>query len=263
VDAVFNFDIPLDEEYYVHRIGRTGRAGKAGKAFTFVVGREIHRLREIQQYTKVKIKRGVIPSYEDIVGLKKAKFIERIKEAVTEGGLEVFADMIEPLHHAGLRDEEIILGLIKMNMGVQKNQYADAELGGEDREDRPRRDRDKRGFDRDRERSGDRRGGRREDRGGSASGGGSRFFGNRTERAANGRMVRLQVNVGRDHNIRPGDIVGAIAGETGIPGNVIGDIDIYDAYSYVEVPKDDVKKVLRVMDNNSIRGKRVQFEIAK
>ncbi len=71
VDAVFNFELPLDEEYYVHRIGRTGRAGKAGKAFSFVVGRELNRLREVERYTKVKIERGVIPSYEDIIGVKK------------------------------------------------------------------------------------------------------------------------------------------------------------------------------------------------
>lgn len=256
VDAVFNFDIPLDEEYYVHRIGRTGRAGKSGKAFTFVVGREIQRLREIQQYTKVKIERGVIPSYEDIVGVKKAKFIERIKETVAEGGLEIFADMIDQLHHAGLSNENIILGLIKMNMGIQKNEYADMDLSGD--EERSFR-REKSG--RERERFGD-RSGRREDRGsrdGRSSGRGIRD----TERSTNASMVRLFINIGRDQKVRPGDIVGAIAGETGIAGNAIGSIDIYDKFSFVEVPKTDVKKVLEGMDNNSIKGKKVNIEIAK
>jgi ATP-dependent RNA helicase DeaD len=100
VDAVFNFEIPLDEEYYVHRIGRTGRAGKQGRAFTFVVGRELSRLREIERYTKGKVERGVIPSYGDIVGVKKAKFIEQIRESVADGDLEIFADMIPQLHHS-------------------------------------------------------------------------------------------------------------------------------------------------------------------
>jgi ATP-dependent RNA helicase DeaD len=142
VDAVFNFEIPLDEEYYVHRIGRTGRAGKQGRAFTFVVGRELSRLREIERYTKGKVERGVIPSYGDIVGVKKAKFIEQIRESVADGDLEIFADMIPQLHHSGLRDEQIILGLIKMNMGVQKNTLADVDLSGED-DRHARKDRDK------------------------------------------------------------------------------------------------------------------------
>lgn len=255
VDAVFNFDIPLDEEYYVHRIGRTGRAGKSGKAFSFVVGREIQRLREIQAYTKVKIERGVIPSYEDIVGVKKAKFIEKIKETISEGGLDIFADMIDQLHHAGLSNEDIILGLIKMNMGVQKNEFADMDLSGDDRSER----RERRGGER--ERFGDR--GRREDRGGSRDGRSSGRGVRENDRSTNASMVRLFINIGRDQKVRPGDIVGAIAGETGIAGNAIGSIDIYDKFSFVEVPKTDVRKVLELMDNNSIKGKKVNIEIAK
>ncbi|MBP6385253.1 MAG: DEAD/DEAH box helicase, partial [Pseudarcicella sp.] len=85
VDAVFNYDIPLDEEYYVHRIGRTGRAGKSGKAFTLVVGAERNRLRDIMNYTKVKIEKGVIPTFSDVVGVKKGMFIERVQSAIQEG----------------------------------------------------------------------------------------------------------------------------------------------------------------------------------
>jgi ATP-dependent RNA helicase DeaD len=250
VDAVFNFEIPLDEEYYVHRIGRTGRAGKQGKAFTFVVGRELSRLREIERYTKGKIERGVIPSYGDIVGVKKAKFIEHIKESVAEDDLDLFADMIPQLHHAGLRDEQIILGLIKMNMGVQKSALNDHELSGD--EDRYAR------KDRDREsRSGDRRDGRSSDR-----------FERRDDRVKRDRepepgMVRLFISIGHNERIRPGDIVGAIAGEAGIPGNVIGGIDIFDKFTYVDVPKREVNRIIERMDNNTIRGKRVTVEVAK
>ena len=254
VDAVFNFDIPLDEEYYVHRIGRTGRAGKAGKAFTFVVGREVQRLRDIQQYTKVKIQRGVIPSYEDIVGVKKAKFIAQIQEAIQEGGLEVFEDMIEQLHHAGLRSEQIITALIKMNMGVHKNEFADMDLsGGDDRG----AGRERRSGDRERDRD---RGPRRDrDSRDGKSTGRSRD----NNRSTNASMVRLFINIGRDQKVRPGDIVGAIAGETGIAGNAIGSIDIYDKFTFVEVPKNDVQRVLKGMDNNSIKGQKVNIEIAR
>jgi ATP-dependent RNA helicase DeaD len=76
-------------------------------------------------------------------------------------------------------------------------------------------------------------------------------------------MVRLFINIGRDQKIRPGDIVGAIAGETGIAGNAIGSIDIYDKFTFVEVPKTDVQRVIKGMDNNSIKGRKVNIEIAK
>jgi ATP-dependent RNA helicase DeaD len=249
VEAVVNFEIPLDEEYYVHRIGRTGRAGKQGRAFTFVVGRELSRLREIERYTKGKVERGVIPSYEDIVGVKKAKFIEQIQASISEGGLDIFADMIPQLHHAGLRDEQIIMGLIKMNMGVQKNTLGDKDLNGEDdrhvRIDRERESR--RGGDK----GGDRFDRRRDDRGG------------RQDRGPEAGMVRLFISIGHNERIRPGDIVGAIAGEAGIPGNAIGGIDIFDKFTYVDVSKRDVNRIIERMDNNTIRGKRVTVEVAR
>lgn len=254
VDAVFNFEIPLDEEYYVHRIGRTGRAGKQGRAFTFVVGRELSRLREIERYTKGKVERGVIPSYGDIVGVKKAKFIEQIQESVAGGDLEIFADMISQLHHSGLRDEQIILGLIKMTMGVQKNTLADVDLSGEDdRHARKDRDKEARGEFRREGRSGDHFERSRDDRGPVV----------KKDRAPEPGMVRLFISIGHNERIRPGDIVGAIAGEAGIPGNVIGGIDIFDNFTYVDVPKREVNRIIERMDNNTIRGKRVTVEVAR
>lgn len=66
VEAVFNYDVPQDDEYYVHRIGRTGRAGREGRAFTLVVGKEIYKLKDIQRYCKTKIRRQPIPSVNDV-----------------------------------------------------------------------------------------------------------------------------------------------------------------------------------------------------
>ena len=73
VEAVFNYDIPQDDEYYVHRIGRTGRAGREGIAFNFVVGREVYKLRDIQRYCKTKIIPQAIPSLDDITEIKAEK----------------------------------------------------------------------------------------------------------------------------------------------------------------------------------------------
>jgi ATP-dependent RNA helicase DeaD len=262
VDAVINFDIPLDEEYYVHRIGRTGRAGKSGKAFTLVVGAERYRLRDIQQYTKVTINKGVIPSFEDIVGIKKARFIETIEQTIESGDLDLFADVLETLHHAGHSTEQIVSALVKLNMGVTKNEFTDANLEEEDR--RSRYQDDRRGNDRfgrpggrfeDRRSTGrydDRRGGDRFDRNGQ-----------QFRRGGEAGMVRLFFNVGRNLKITPSHIVGAIAGETGLPGNIIGHIDLFDKHTFVDIPEQHAQTVVRALDGNTIKGKRVNVEVAR
>jgi ATP-dependent RNA helicase DeaD len=286
VDAVINYDIPLDEEYYVHRIGRTGRAGKFGKAFTLVVGSERNRLREIMNYTKVKIDKGVIPSFTDVVGIKKGMFIERVAATINEGDLEVFSDSLENLQHAGFTTEQIVAALVKMNMGIQKNEFGDENLEGElerqsrkyGREERGGgfRDRDSRGggerrgggrFDRDSRGGGDRGG--RFDR--DSRGGGDRDRGPRGPRMdregkpyrTDENMVRMFVNIGFNEKISPSNIVGAIAGETGIPGNVLGQIQIENKHTYVDVPKEYANQVIDKMVGAQIKGKRVLVEIAK
>jgi ATP-dependent RNA helicase DeaD len=318
IEAVFNYDIPLDEEYYVHRIGRTGRAGKSGKAFTLVVGAERNRLREIMNYTKVKIEKGVIPTFSDVVGVKKGMFIDRVKAAVADGGLELFDDVYANLQHAGLTVEQIIAGLVKMNMGVVKSEFADENLDGEnDRNSRGRNDRfeprasgDR--FGRGDSRGGDSRGGDRFNRDSrpADSRGGDRFnrdsrgsdtrpsSGDRFNRDSRGgdarprtasstdrprsfedrgprsdkagkpyrqdeNMVRMFVNIGFDEKISPANIVGAFAGETGIPGNTLGQINIFDKYTFVDVPKEYASTVLNRMEGAAIKGKRVNVEIAK
>ena len=84
VEAVFNYDIPQDDEYYVHRIGRTGRAGREGIAFNFVVGREVYKLRDIQRYCKTKIIPQAIPSLDDITEIKAEKILDQAKEVLAE-----------------------------------------------------------------------------------------------------------------------------------------------------------------------------------
>ncbi|MBN8822332.1 MULTISPECIES: DEAD/DEAH box helicase [unclassified Spirosoma] len=318
VDAVINFDIPLDEEYYVHRIGRTGRAGKSGRAFSLVGRDEKFRFREIQNYTKVRVEKGVIPSFEDIVGIRKARFIEQLQQTIAESNdLNLYDDLLTQLHHAGFSTEQIVGALVKRSMGIEKNEFADQNLGLDDdrrREDRRDRFGDRRGEGRD-----DRRGGRfgdRDDRGGRFDRndrGNSRFgdrdrrgdgpdrggfgdrprFGDRNDRersfgprdggrgdgpGRNGyfdkddkrqprereaNMTRLMVTIGRRDYVRPGDIVGAIAGEANIPGNSIGSIDIFDKFTYVDVPKDVANRVVDAMEGNTIKGRRVNIEVAR
>ena len=317
IDAVFNYDIPLDEEYYVHRIGRTGRAGKSGKAYTFVVGAERNRLRDIMNFTKVKIDKGVIPSFSDVVGVKKGMFIERVQNAIQEDDLALFGDVYGSLTHAGFSNEQIVAALVKMTMGVAKNEFADENLEGDARGGDRYGSRDSGRNDRFGSRDGGRGNGSNGDRFGSRDGrdsGSSRFgsrdggsrdggrsYGNndsrpparsfdrndsrpprvggdrprtgedrgpRTDKAGkpyrqDDNMVRMFVNIGFDEKISPANIVGAFAGESGIPGNTLGQINIFDKYTFVDVPKEYATTVLNRMDGASIKGKKVNVEVAK
>ena len=94
VDGVFNYDLPYDAEYYVHRIGRTGRAGKLGKSFSFVTGRnDRYRLRDIEDFSKVRIERRNVPTVQDLAKQQQAKLWEKVTETIAEGDLEAYEIM--------------------------------------------------------------------------------------------------------------------------------------------------------------------------
>ncbi len=310
VDAVINFDVPLDQEYYVHRIGRTGRAGKKGRAFTFVARDERYRFRDIQTYTKSKVEKGTIPTFADIVGIRQTRFIEQLSQSITESkDLNLYDNVLTTLQDQGFTTEQIVSALAKKSMGVEKNEFSDQNLGLDDAGERRGR------FE------GSERRGSYEDRRGTGERGASRFgdrdrpreagsrFGNsrnddrprfadrderpryadrdRNDRVGAGRgdaserkpyfdrddaraprerdaaMTRLMVSIGRKDYVRPGDIVGAIAGEAGIPGSSIGHIDIFDKHTYVDVPNQDVNRVLDAMEGNTIKGRRISVEVSK
>lgn len=213
VEAVFNYDVPQDDEYYVHRIGRTGRAGRTGIAFTFVVGKEVYKIKDIQRYCKTKILARKVPSLNDVTEIKLEKVLERIENVIHSEDLQSLIDLIEQK----VNDEEytamdIAAAFLKLSMG--EDQQIEEKT-----------------FD----------------------------FGNT---GAEDGMVRLFINVGKKQNVRPGDIVGAIAGESGMSGKLIGSIDLYDKYTFVEVPKEYAQEVLNVMKNVKIKGQSINIEPA-
>jgi ATP-dependent RNA helicase DeaD len=97
IEAVFNYDIPSDEEYYVHRVGRTGRIGKAGKAFTLVSGRGLYKLKEIQRYTKSNIMPLKPPTLIDVEENKINKILDKLKTTIATGHLSKYVSTIEKL----------------------------------------------------------------------------------------------------------------------------------------------------------------------
>lgn len=285
VEAVFNFDLPLDEENYVHRIGRTGRAGKSGMALSFVTGRkDTYRLRDLEKFIKTTIHKMDPPSVTDLVELKKASLVKDVTASINKSGdNQLFEETIGMMLAGGLTIEQVALGLIKMQMGETVKEMGEQnfslELGGG--RDRDRGDRGDRGSRRGERDFGGRSRGERGDR---FSGGRDRFDrsergsdrfdssdrGPRRERTSSREkgvrepgMARLFINVGAKDRIRPNDIVGAIAGETGVPGKSIGGIDIFDNFSFVDVPQKDAEHVISVMRDNTIKGKVVNIEISK
>lgn len=246
VEAVFNYDIPQDEEYYVHRIGRTGRAGREGIAFSFVVGRDVYKLRDIQRYCKTKIVPQAIPSLDDITEIKAEKILDQAKQVMADMDLSRVLHIVEKkLLEEDYTSLDLASALLRMSMGEENQDIAIDSQPARSLDDLDSWGRGGRGRGRDngRGRSG------RDNRGGRG-------------RKSDGDMARLFVNLGKNQGVRPGDILGAIAGESGIAGRMIGSIDMYDKYTFVEVPSDCAGEVVESMKNAKIRGKNVHVELA-
>lgn len=224
VEAVFNYDLPNDEEYYVHRIGRTGRAGRTGKAFTFISGREMYKLRDIQRYTKSTITPMKPPSLNEVEEKKMANIFNTLKENLNNESMSKFASHVERFidtinNESEGQDEsfvtslDIAAALLKM-YGEQSGNLPSA----------------------------------------------INEIDNAVEPVGNKDMVRLFINIGSESKIQPKHIIESLVASTGLPGKLVGAIDIFDRYSFVEVPKDFAPEVLKSMKNYTIKGKRVNIE---
>ena len=231
VSHVINYDIPLDPEIYVHRIGRTGRAGRTGTAITLVTPRERRLLRIIERTTGATIQRMRLPTISDVMARRRESFKELLRETIAQGQLEPFIIMAEDLGEE-YSPTDLAAAAFKLLLGEPQNESEDRlaqqelEQVEDERDGRPRR---------------------RHDRG----------FG--PERG----MTRLYIDVGRDDNVRPADIVGAIANEAGIPGRSIGAIELFERFSFVEVPSNHSERVLRALKRTTIRGRKITPSLAK
>lgn len=244
VEAVFNYDLPQDDEYYVHRIGRTGRAGREGIAFSFVVGKEVYKLRDIQRYCKTKIIPQAIPSLNDVTGIKVDKILENVADTIEESDLSEMINILEKkLLEEDYTSLDLAAALLKMMMGEESEDIVDT------REPRSLDDLDS-------YYSGGSRNGNGRGRGRNSGGRDSRYDSGRDD------MARLFINIGKNQNVKPGDILGAIAGESGMPGKMVGSIDMYDKYTFVEVPRENADAVLKAMKDVKIKGKNIHMEKA-
>ena len=217
VEAVFNYDLPQDDEYYVHRIGRTGRAGREGRAFSFVSGKEVYKLKEIQRYCKTKIYAQKVPSLNDVANTKMENILDDVERVIEQEDLDMMINAIEErVNNSEFTAMDMAAAFLKICCGMTEDNKNTEENDWE--------------------------------------------FGDTV--AGEDGMVRLFINIGKKQRVRPGDILGAIAGESGMDGKLIGTIDMYDKYTFVEVPREYAREVLNAMKNVKIKGKTVAVEPA-
>jgi ATP-dependent RNA helicase DeaD len=224
VSHVVNFDIPESAEAYVHRIGRTGRAGKTGEAITIITPREARWLRVIERTIRARIEPRRLPTVADVAERRRETMKQQVIAVLDRD--EGYAQYLETV--GDLTEEhdalEVAAAILKL-YADETGRGAPADLQEDD----------------------------------VATAGAIAASAGRGEAG----MTRLFLNVGRNQGVRPQDIVGAIANEADIPGRSIGAIDIFDAYTLVDVPQQYVDRVLGALRTATIKGRRVAAEIAQ
>ena len=254
LEIVFNYELPHDAEDYVHRIGRTGRAGKSGKAISLVSGREFGRLQQIIRFTKAKIPRISVPRLEELEEKHASRLVESLHNTIQAGEFKSQDKLLEDLIEAGHAPGEIVSALMHLLAGESSRspeRIAEDDPRSQRRpavrsntfENRPtRNDRDDDGpppMTRPRELA---------DR--------SQNSGPPTRIDENG--VWIKFNVGDNAGVSPGDFVGCIANEAGVPRTVIGGIQILATVSFVQVAAECAEQILDAVQGVRLRGRRVQ-----
>ena len=239
ISHVINYDVPYDNESYVHRIGRTGRAGREGKAIMFVTQKEIRMLRSIEKSTRQPISSFNLPSNEEVSGQRITQFKEQLVGMCKSTKLDKFHSLVKEV--AAENDIDMTLLAAALAYEAQKDRPLFPKMVAidtpratandrSDRKERPKRDSRERAESRERPDSRDR----------SAKAPRTE----RPERAPRDKsdaddipMVTYRIEVGRNDEVSPKNIVGAIANEAEIDAQYIGHIKLYDDHSTVDLPE--------------------------
>ncbi|MDY6912706.1 MAG: helicase-related protein, partial [Chloroflexota bacterium] len=236
ISHVFNYDLPMDPEMYVHRVGRTGRAGKTGIAISLLTTKEMWRLRRIEGFTKQEITRVNIPTVAEIERRREALLLEQLTIWLKRGRCQKERQMVTELAEVGHDPLQIAAIALKMARAEEK-QRPIAQVS-EVQEGRPPKAR--------------RENNRSKKRNGHNCADGSHEKG----------MVRLTLNAGKANGLRPADVVGTIAYHADIPGHAIGEISILDRHTLVDVPQQYVAQTLAKAGKYRIRKNAVTLELA-
>ncbi len=253
ISLVVNYDIPMDSESYVHRIGRTGRAGRAGRALLFVENRERRLLRNIERTMKLTIPEVELPNRELLSERRLAKFAAKVQQQLESSDLDLYRGLlakIQPSAEEELDIETLAAALLKMAQGERPLILPpDAPMRPrrefKERDDRFERrgDRNDRGPRSDRpQRDGEERPARR-------------------ERRDVGDMELYRIEVGRDDGVEVRHIVGAIANEGDISSRYIGNIKLFGTHSTIELPKGMPGEILQHFTRTRILNKPMNMQL--
>lgn len=261
ISHVINYDIPYDAETYVHRIGRTGRAGRLGKAILFVANRERRMLQTIERTTRKPIERMTFPSSDEIATQRKERFKESLLEAMSETPKPFFDELINELTTELNCDAQQIAASFAYMLQKERPLEVPPEPKHKARDRDNRRDRDDRRDSRSDSRSDSRNDRGRKDNKSREPRESKRRSGSKVD--ANIAMQTYRLEVGREHQVTPGDIVGAIANEADIDSAYIGGINIQDDYSTVELPDGMPKEVFNHLKKVRVRNHPMHMSLMK
>lgn len=237
ISLVVNFDIPMDAESYVHRIGRTGRAGRAGRALLFVENRERRLLRNIERTMKLTIPEVELPNAELLGQRRLAKFAAKVQQQLESSDLDQYRALLSKMQPEEEMDmETLAAALLKMAQGERPL------IVPADPAPRPRREFKER----------DDRRGSRESRDGDRP---------RRERRDVGDMEVYRIEVGRDDGVEVRHIVGAIANEGDISSRYIGNIKLFGTHSTIELPKGMPGDILQHFTRTRILNKPMNMQL--
>ncbi len=223
IDVVFNFDLPQDNEYYIHRIGRTGRAGKSGTAYTLISNRkQIYDLKALSRYIKAEIKEKELPEKNDIINNKISKVVNKIT-AASQQTLKDETDIIFGILTAeGYSAEQIAKILINLRINKELRNIPEFEI--------PKV---------------------------------KKYVSKSTGKLTKSKSAKIEISAGKSNRIAPNFILGALVEATGMQGKNFGKIEIFDKYSTVEVPQADLEFIIDAMDNTKVNGKKVTVKLCE
>jgi ATP-dependent RNA helicase DeaD len=239
ISHVINYDIPYDPESYVHRIGRTGRAGRSGEAILFVAPREKRMLAMIEKVTRHPIEPMQLPSAKAINKQRVASFKQKISDTLANENTKAFEQLIqEYASESGVAPLQIAAALAQLSQGETPLFLSERE---------PRINDEPRHEKKERKSSNDKR---------------KKSTGNKPIPLKDFPeivMRRYKVDVGYNNDVKPGNIVGAIANEADIESCYIGNIDIYDSYATIDLPDGMPKEVFMTLKNTWVQGKKLNI----
>jgi ATP-dependent RNA helicase DeaD len=251
ISHVINYDIPLDTESYVHRIGRTGRAGRKGEAILFVTPRERHLLKAIERTTKSSIDSMTIPSADDINEKRMDKFKQQIGDTIKNVDLSFYQQLITEYQQEYESEPALIAAALAYITQGKKTLIED----NTDFEVKTRGDSKKKPRRKDREHG-------KNSRSNDQSRSQKKSKGNKDRQTMpDENMEQYRIDVGYDDGVKPGNIVGAIANEADLNSQYIGHIKIKDDHSFVDLPKGMPKATFNKLKKAYVCGKQMNLTL--